>query len=65
VTINGVQQNFLDVSTDNAELDDRGLIYIVDRVGGGADILQLTGHARDIVDGDKDDDDDHDHDHDH
>jgi hypothetical protein len=35
VTINGVQQSFLDVSTDNAELDDRGLVYIVDRVGGG------------------------------
>ncbi|MFI5087749.1 MAG: hypothetical protein ACHP7I_05090, partial [Terriglobales bacterium] len=68
VTINGVPQSFLDVSTDNAEVDDRGLIYIVDRVGGGADILKLTDHARDIVDGDKDNDDhgDNDHgDHDH
>lgn len=61
VTINGVQQSFFDVSTDNAEVDDRGYIYIVDRVGGGADILQLTGDAREIVDGDKDD---HGHDHD-
>ena len=59
VTINGVVQSLLDVSSDNAEVDDRGLIYIVDRVGGGADILQLTGEAREIVEGD------HDHDHGH
>jgi len=72
VKINGVNQNFLDVSSDNLEVDDRGYIYDVDRVGGGADILQLTGCAKEIVDnnGDdherscRDDDDDHsDHDH--
>jgi hypothetical protein len=50
VTINGVQQTFFDVSTDNAEIDDHGLIYIVDRVGGGADVLQLNGCAKQIVD---------------
>jgi len=50
VTINGVPQTFFDVSTDNAEVDDHGLIYIVDRVGGGADILQLNGCAKQIVD---------------
>jgi len=50
VTIGGVQQTFFDVSTDNAELDDHGLIYIVDRVGGGADILQLNGCAKQIID---------------
>jgi hypothetical protein len=49
VTINGVAQSFLDVSTDNAELDDRGLVYIVDRVGGGADILRLDGCAGQIA----------------
>jgi hypothetical protein len=68
VTINGVVQSFLDVSSDNAEVDDRGLIYVVDRVGGGADILKLTGDARDIVDPDRGDHEhgDHDHgDHDH
>jgi hypothetical protein len=53
VTINGVEQTFRDVSTDNAELDDRGLIYIVDRMGGGADILQLTGCAKQIIDSGK------------
>ncbi len=47
-TVNNV--NYLDVSTDNVELDDRGYIYIVDRVGGGADILQLTGCTKQIVD---------------
>jgi hypothetical protein len=43
-------QLFYDISTDNAEVDDNGLIYIVDRVGGGADILQLNGCAKQIVD---------------
>jgi len=57
VTINGVAQQFFDVSTDNAEVDDRGYIYIVDRVGGGADILKLTGEAAEIVNGDHDRDD--------
>jgi hypothetical protein len=49
VTINGVVQSFLDVSSDNLEVDDRGYIYDVDRVGGGADILELTGCAKQIV----------------
>ena len=48
-TVNGIQ--FFDVSTDNVELDDHGLIYIVDRVGGGADILQLSGCAAQIPNG--------------
>jgi len=48
--VNGV--SYFDVSTDNAEVDDNGLIYIVDRVGGGADILQLNGCAKQIVDKD-------------
>lgn len=49
VKINGVQQIFLDVSSDNLEVDDRGYIYDVDRLGGGADILELTGCAKQIV----------------
>ncbi len=36
---------YFDVSSDNLELDDNGLIYDVDRVGGGVDILMLTGPA--------------------
>ena len=47
--VNGNQ--FFDVSTDNAELDDNGLAYIVDRVGGATDILQLSGCASQIPDG--------------
>jgi len=46
-------QTFYDISTDNAEVDDNGLIYIVDRLGGGADILQLNGCAKQIVDNGK------------
>ena len=49
--VNG--QTYFDVSTDNAEVDDSGLIYIVDRLGGGADILQLNGCAKQIVDNGK------------
>jgi len=35
--------------TNNVEVDDRGLVYIVDRVGGGMHILELTGPARAIA----------------
>jgi hypothetical protein len=34
------------IQTNNVEVDDRGYIYIVDRVGTGLHILQLTGPAR-------------------
>jgi len=37
--------------TNNVELDTRNLVYIVDRVGSGADILRLTGSAEDIGQG--------------
>ncbi len=50
-SVNG--NTYYDISTDNAEVDDNGLIYIVDRLGGGADILQLTGCAKQIVDNGK------------
>jgi len=36
--------------TNNVEVDNRGYIYIVDRIGNGLDILQLTGCAKQIVD---------------
>lgn len=44
-TINGHQVCKKNVMTNNVELDTRGFIYIVDRVGSGADILKLTGRA--------------------
>jgi len=48
-TINGVVYNQLDVSCDNTEQDDTGLIYCGDRVGGGVDIVGLTGTAAAIA----------------
>jgi hypothetical protein len=53
--------------TNNVEVDNRGYIIIVDRIGNGMDILKLTGKARNIGlgkhgdDDDDDDDDDHGH----
>ncbi len=35
--------------TNNVEVDGRGYIYIVDRVGTGMHILELTGEAKDII----------------
>ncbi len=44
--------------TNNVEVDNRGYIIIVDRIGNGMDILKLTGEAREIgFPGGHDDDD--------
>jgi hypothetical protein len=37
------------IQTNNVEVDDRGLIYIVDRANTGIPILDLTGAARKIA----------------
>jgi hypothetical protein len=37
------------IQTNNVEVDDRGLIYIVDRANTGMHILELTGAARKIA----------------
>ena len=37
------------IQTNNVEVDDRGWIYIVDRVGTGMHILKVTGEALEIV----------------
>jgi len=42
--------------TNNVEVDNRGYIIIVDRIGNGMDILKLTGKARNIGLGKPDDD---------
>jgi hypothetical protein len=47
------------IQTNNVEVDERGLIYAVDRANNGAHILELTGNARKIAGlpgGDRDDD---------
>jgi hypothetical protein len=46
--INGVTVTSKDVSCDNSYVDDDGLLYCGDRVGGGLDIVQLTGQAAQI-----------------
>jgi len=46
--------------TNNVEVDNRGYIVIVDRIGNGMDILKLTGNARNIGLGKRGDDDDDD-----
>jgi hypothetical protein len=33
------------IHTHNAEVDDRGLVYIADRAGTGMHIIRLTGQA--------------------
>lgn len=50
-TIDGQMVCKTNVMTNNVELDTRQLIYIVDRVGSGADILALTGQAAAIGNG--------------
>jgi hypothetical protein len=42
------------VQTNNVDVDDRGLVYIVDRVGTGMHILRLTGEAARIGRGEDD-----------
>ena len=47
--INGQPYTALDVSCDNTDVDNSGLRYCGDRVGGGLDIVALTGAAADIA----------------
>jgi len=47
-TVNGVSGSSADVSCDNTDVDNRGLLYCGDRVGGGLDIVKLTGEAAEI-----------------
>ena len=54
--INGVTYTALDVSCDNTDVDNRGYRYCGDRVGGGLDIVKLTGEAAEIAGGDGDHD---------
>ena len=46
----GLQECKIAIDTSNAEVDDRGYIYIVDRSNTGMHILQLTGSARQVAD---------------
>ena len=44
-----VQHCKVAIQTNNVEVDDRGYIYIVDRVNTGMHILELTGAAKELT----------------
>src|SRR5205814_1488102 len=48
-TIGGQEICKIAIQTNNVEVDDRGLIYAVDRANTGLHILELTGDARKII----------------
>jgi len=49
VEVSGVEHCDRVISTNNVNIDDRGLIYAVDRSNAGLHVLELTGEAREIV----------------
>jgi hypothetical protein len=48
--IDGIEQCFIAIQTNNVEVDERGLIYLFDRANTGLHIVELTGKARQIID---------------
>ncbi len=49
VTLGDAQRCKVAIQTNNVEVDERGLIYLVDRADTGLHIVELTGPARTIV----------------
>lgn len=47
--IDGIEECFTAIQTNNVELDDRDLIYLFDRANTGLHIVELTGEARQII----------------
>jgi hypothetical protein len=47
--MDGKERCTTSIQTNNAETDDRGYIYIVDRANTGMHILELTGEARAVA----------------
>jgi len=45
----GAERCKVAIQTNNVEVDDRGLVYIVDRADTGMHILELTGDAHDLI----------------
>ena len=45
LTIDGVERCKTAIQTNNVEVDNRGLIYLVDRANTGLHIVELTGPA--------------------
>ena len=50
VTIDGVESCRIAIQTNNVEVDERGLIYLVDRANTGLHIVELVGAAAEIID---------------
>jgi hypothetical protein len=48
--IDGIEQCFIAIQTNNVELDERNLIYLFDRANTGLHIVELTGDAAQIID---------------
>ena len=48
--IDGIEECFVAIQTNNVELDERNLIYLFDRANTGLHIVELTGEARQIID---------------
>jgi hypothetical protein len=48
--IDGIEECFKAIQTNNVELDERNLIYLFDRANTGLHIVELTGEARQIID---------------
>jgi hypothetical protein len=48
-TLDGVERCQTAIQTNNVEVDDRGLIYLVDRANTGLHIVELTGPAAEII----------------
>jgi hypothetical protein len=49
IRVDGQQKCKVAIQTNNAETDDRGYIYIVDRANTGMHVLELTGEPRAIA----------------
>ncbi len=50
VTVDGAERCKVAIQTNNVEVDDRGLVYAVDRANTGMHILRLTGEAAAVLD---------------
>ncbi len=50
MTVDGAERCKVAIQTNNVEVDDRGLVYAVDRANTGMHILRLTGEAAAVLD---------------
>jgi hypothetical protein len=48
--IDGIEECFFAIQTNNVEVDERGFVYLFDRANTGLHIVELTGEARQLID---------------